>query len=102
MIAAGQVGLLVVSDFDRLGPSSKDLVIVLHLCQKADTLVAVDGCIVDWHEPVYLRHSTRRQCGHHAGRTKRQREHAAVFGWPASTITPIDSVESNGKTPVEE
>ncbi len=47
MIEANQVGVVLVSDLSRLSRSAADGAAFTRLCQTRDTLVAVDGRLVD-------------------------------------------------------
>lgn len=52
MIRAGHVGLVLVSDFDRLAVDWDDVIAFLALCRAADTLLAVDGALADCADPT--------------------------------------------------
>lgn len=52
MIRAGHVGLVLVSDFDRLATAWDDVVELLALCATTDTLLAVDGVLADCADPT--------------------------------------------------
>ncbi|MCK7483948.1 MAG: recombinase family protein [Candidatus Moduliflexus flocculans] len=71
MIHAGHVALVVVSDFDRLATCWDDVVEFLTLCRTTDTLVAVDGHLVDCADPLAIL-GLRLCCAH--ARNRRQEE----------------------------
>ena len=48
MIESGQVGLVLVEDVSRLSRSASDFHMLLPLCQRTETLLAVDGTIYDY------------------------------------------------------
>lgn len=53
LIARGRVGLVLVSDLSRLSRSVMDLCRFRELCRRKDTLVAVDGRVINFHHPEW-------------------------------------------------
>jgi len=80
LIKAGQVGLVLVSHIVRLSRLSKELLAFLRLCQRTDTLLAVDGILVDrptdhfmeglWANITELENALRRERLMQAARAK--------------------------------
>jgi len=75
LIAAGQVGLVLVSDMARLSQSWRDLLTILRRCQKTDVLLAVDGRLVDL-VTIFLLDSSPAQSAVDAGGLAFQRREA--------------------------
>ncbi len=78
MIEAGQVGVVLASDFSRLSRSAKDLLAFLRLCHKQGTLIAINGHLVD-PSTIYLRESGSTQVAKTAGSLASQREVGEIF-----------------------
>ena len=86
MIWAGEVGLVLVSDMSRVARSVRDLVVFVELCRKSDTLVAVDGTLMDLATPAedstpfaeHFRASIQAACAEYENCLRRQRTIQAI------------------------
>ena len=66
MIILNQVGLVLAADLSRLGHSHRDFALLLELCRRTGTLVAVNGKLLDL-DTICERHSTPPQVHENAG-----------------------------------
>ncbi|HXZ43873.1 MAG TPA: recombinase family protein, partial [archaeon] len=51
LVSEGKVGAIFISDVSRLNRSRRDFGILVELCREFDTLLVVDGTIVDFDDP---------------------------------------------------
>ncbi len=92
LIEAGHVGLVLVSDLARLSRSMGDLLAFLRLCHKKDTLVAVDGVLLD-PSTMYLRESSPRQVARNVGSAAYQRQIREIFRYAAEGYSVAEIAE---------